>query len=252
MPKLYHFTLDPHGRRMRLALAEYGAAPLLSEERPWQPSDQLIDLNPTGLTPVYVEDDGAVVAGAEALTEYLEETLGRERPLIPGDTLARAEVRRLVAWFDIKFYAEVTEPVLTEKVIRRFVAAPGNGRGSPDMQRMRTGLQLLKPHLDYLAYLAEQRSWLAGNELSLADLAAAAHISAIDYLGEINWADHPCRAGLVQPDQVAAFLPRAAGRCDSRCCAIGPLCRARFLRRRKRRSPVCVRRPCARGFRSCG
>ncbi len=191
MPKLYHFTLDPHGRRMRLALAEYGAAPLLSEERPWQPSDQLIDLNPTGLTPVYVEDDGAVVAGAEALTEYLEETLGRERPLIPGDTLARAEVRRLVAWFDIKFYAEVTEPVLTEKVIRRFVAAPGNGRGSPDMQRMRTGLQLLKPHLDYLAYLAEQRSWLAGNELSLADLAAAAHISAIDYLGEINWADHP-------------------------------------------------------------
>lgn len=191
MPKLYHFTLDPHGRRMRLALAEYGAAPLLSEERPWLPSDQLIDLNPTGLTPVYVEDDGAVVAGAEALTEYLEETLGRERPLIPGDTLARAEVRRLVAWFDIKFYAEVTEPVLTEKVIRRFVAAPGNGRGSPDMQRMRTGLQLLKPHLDYLAYLAEQRSWLAGNELSLADLAAAAHISAIDYLGEINWADHP-------------------------------------------------------------
>ena len=128
MPKLYHFTLDPHGRRMRLALAEYGAAPLLSEERPWQPSDQLIDLNPTGLTPVYVEDDGAVVAGAEALTEYLEETLGRERPLIPGDTLARAEVRRLVAWFDIKFYAEVTEPVLTEKVIRRFVAAPGNHR----------------------------------------------------------------------------------------------------------------------------
>jgi glutathione S-transferase len=191
MPKLHHFTLDPHGRRMRLALAEYGVAVSLAEERPWQPSDALIDLNPAGVSPVYVEDDGAAVASAEALTEYLEETLGKERPLIPGNALARAEVRRLVAWFDMKFYAEVTEPVLTEKVIRRFVAAPGNGRGSPDMQRMRAGLHMLKPHLDYLGFLAEQRSWLAGSDLSLADLAAAAHISAIDYLGEINWADHP-------------------------------------------------------------
>ncbi|MFT3673650.1 glutathione S-transferase family protein [Aestuariivirga sp.] len=191
MPQLHHFTLDPQGRRMRLALAEYGVAATLIEERPWQPSQTLLDLNPAGLSPVYVEDNGASVAGAEALTEYLEETLGKERPLVPGSALARAEVRRLVAWFDIKFYAEVTEPVLTEKVIRRFVAAPGNGRGSPDMQRMRAGLQMLKPHLDYLGYLAEQRSWLAGNDLSLADLAAAAHISAIDYLGEINWADHP-------------------------------------------------------------
>jgi glutathione S-transferase len=130
------------------------------------------------------------VAGAEAVSEYLEETLGNGRSLIPGSALARAEVRRLVAWFDVKFYAEVTEPVLTEKVIRRFVAST-SGRGSPDMQRMRSGLQMLKPHLDYLGFLAEERSWLAGDELSLADLAAAAHISAIDYLGEITWADHP-------------------------------------------------------------
>lgn len=191
MPRLLHFTLDPHGRRMRLALAEYGVTVSLAEERPWQPSQQVLDLNPAGLTPIYVEDNGVAVAGAEALSEYLEETLGAERPLIPGNALARAEVRRLMAWFDVKFYAEVTEPVLTEKVIRRFVAAAGTGRGSPDMQRMRSGLQMLKPHLDYLGYLAEERSWLAGDELSLADLAAAAHISAIDYLGEINWAEHP-------------------------------------------------------------
>lgn len=190
MPKLIHFTLDPHGRRMRLALAEYGQPVTLAEERPWQPSEQVLNLNPAGLTPIYVDDSGVAVAGAEALTEYLEETLGATRPLIPGSTLARAEVRRLVAWFDIKFYAEVTEPVLTEKVIRRFVAST-SGRGSPDMQRMRSGLQMLKPHLDYLGFLAEERSWLAGDDLSLADLAAAAHISAIDYLGEINWADHP-------------------------------------------------------------
>jgi glutathione S-transferase len=190
MPKLHHFTLDPHGRRIRLSLAEYGVEASLAEEKPWAPSQTVLDLNPSGQTPIYIEDSGVAIAGAEALTEYLEETLGERRSLIPGTPVQRAEVRRLVAWFDVKFYAEVTEPVLTEKVIRRFVAST-SGRGSPDMQRMRQGLQLLKPHLDYLAALAEERAYLAGDNLSLADLAAAAHISAIDYLGEISWADHP-------------------------------------------------------------
>ena len=190
MPRLLHFILDPQGRRIRLALAEYGVAVTLAEERPWQPSQQVLELNPAGLTPIYLEDSGIAISGAEAVTDYLEETVGTERSLIPGNAIARAEVRRLMAWFDVKFYAEVTEPVLTEKVIRRFVVSL-SGRGSPDMQRMRSGLQLLKPHLDYIGALAEERSWLAGDHLSLADLAAAAHISAIDYLGEINWAEHP-------------------------------------------------------------
>ena len=190
MPRLHHFTLDPYGRRLRLALAEYGAEIQLTEERPWQPSAQLLQLNATGLSPVYVEDSGIAIAGPEAITEYLEETLGKSRPLIPGSAMARAEVRRLVSWFDVKFYTEVTEPVLTEKVIRRFVAA-SNGSGSPNMARVRGGLSMMKSHLDYIAALSEQRDWLAGDALSIADLAAAAHISAVDYLGDIAWADHP-------------------------------------------------------------
>ena len=95
-----------------------------------------------------------------------------------------------MAWFDVKFYTEVTEPVLTEKVIRRFVPS-STGAGSPNMSRVRTSLGILKNHLDYVGHLSEQRSWLAGNDLSLADLAAAAHISAIDYLGDVPWPEHP-------------------------------------------------------------
>jgi glutathione S-transferase len=190
MPKLHHFTLDPHGRRLRLSLEEYGVAVQLTEERPWQPSAQLHKLNPSGMSPVYVEDSGIAICGAEAITEYLEETIGQHMPLIPGSVVARAEVRRLVSWFDVKFYTEVTEPVLTEKVIRRFVASP-TGSSAPNMGRVRQGLQVLKAHLDYIGALAEERSWLAGDHLSLADLAAAAHISAIDYIGDVPWADHP-------------------------------------------------------------
>jgi glutathione S-transferase len=190
MPKLHHFTLDPHGRRLRLALSEYGVDVQLAEERPWQSSPKLAQLNPAGLSPVYVEDSGVAICGPEAITEYLEETLGAQHTLIPGSPLARAEVRRLVSWFDVKFYTEVTEPVLTEKVIRRFVASP-SGSSAPNMARVRQGLQVLKAHLDYIGALSEERSWLAGDELSLADLAAAAHISAIDYLGDVPWAEHP-------------------------------------------------------------
>ena len=190
MPKLHHFTLDPYGRRLRLSLAEYGVEVRLVEERPWQPSPQLAQLNPSGLSPVYLEDSGIAISGPEAITEYLEETVGQQKPLIPGSAITRAEVRRLVAWFDVKFYAEVTEPVLTEKVIRRFVPSAA-GSSSPQMARVRNGLQVLRAHLDYIGALSEERSWLAGDDLSLADLAAAAHISAIDYLGDVPWADHP-------------------------------------------------------------
>lgn len=190
MPKLHHFTLDPYGRRLRLALAEYGVEPQLTEERPWQPSQQLLQLNPSGLSPVYVEDAGFAICGSEAITEYLEETIGTAKPLLRGNAVARAEIRRLLSWFDVKFYTEVTEPVLTEKVIRRFVASP-TGSSSPQMARVRQGLTVLKPHLDYIGALAEQRSWLGGDDLSLADLAAAAHLSAIDYLGDVPWAEHP-------------------------------------------------------------
>ncbi len=182
--------LDPYSRRMRLALAEYGTDIELIDERLWQPSQTLLDLNPSGLSPVYVEDGGLAVCGAEALTEYLEETLGANKSLLPGNALQRAEIRRLLAWFDVKFYAEVTEPILTERVLRRFMAAVG-GSSSPDTTRMRQATTNLRPHLDYVSYLAEHRSWLGGTELSLADLAAAAHLSALDYIGIVPWADHP-------------------------------------------------------------
>ena len=187
MAKLYHFTLDPYSRRIRLALAEKGAVTALVEEKPWAPSQQLVDLNPSCLLPVLLEDSGTAICGVEALSEYLEERALGDKPLLPGNAIQRAEIRRLVAWFDVKFYTEVTEPLLTEKVVKRFMRGPA----APEMARVRSALQRLKPHLDYVAWLAEERSFLAGDDLSMADLAAAAHLSAIDYLGDINWAENP-------------------------------------------------------------
>jgi glutathione S-transferase len=190
MPSLVHFTLDPFSRRMRLALGEYGVPVELIDEAPWEPSPDIFELNPAGTLPVYLEDTSSPVCGAEAIGEFLEETKATRTSLIPGDAYERAEVRRLVSWFDTKFYAEVSEPVITEKVIRRFLPREAGG-GGIDTTRVRNAMARLRDHLDYIGHLADHRTWLAGDQLSLADLAAAAHISAVDYFGDIPWAEYP-------------------------------------------------------------
>jgi glutathione S-transferase len=188
MPKLYHFSLDPMSRRLRLALAEYGWGFELIEQKPWEPDPALYGLNAAGAVPVFVTDAGEPLSGVEAVSEYLEETREDRPSLMPGTPLQRAEIRRLTGWFDTKFYAEVSEPVLTEKAIRRFLAREAGG-GSPDMNRVRSGLTRLRAHLEYVEALIDRRRWLAGDELSVADLAAAAHLSCLDYLGDVPWAE---------------------------------------------------------------
>lgn len=190
MASLIHFSLDPFSRRVRLALSEYGAAIDMIEEEPWAPSADIFALNPAGTLPIYVENSTTVICGIEAIGEYLEETRNSAASLIPGGVTERAEVRRLVGWFDTKFYTEVSEPALTEKIIRRFMAREAGG-GAPDMARVRQATARLRPHLVYISQLANDRDWLAGADLSLADLAAAAHISVIDYLGDVPWAEYP-------------------------------------------------------------
>ena len=193
MRKLYHFPLCPFSRRIRLALAEHGMETEFVEERPWEKREAFFALNPAGAIPVLVEDDRTVIAGIEALSEYLEEvgsgTMARVS-LLGGDPVQRAEVRRLAAWFDNKFNAEVTLNLVLEKVDRRFMRA-SDGGGAPDMVAVRAGRENIRYHLDYIGHLVASRNWLAGDYLSHADLAAAAHISCIDYLGDVPWDANP-------------------------------------------------------------
>ena len=109
---------------------------------------------------------------------------------MPPEPLARAEVRRLVDWFDRKFAAEVSDGLIFEKVTRRFLTT-AEGGGAPEMGVVRAALHNLRYHLDYISYLMEDRRWLAGEVLTLADLAAAAHLSCLDYVGDVPWSQYP-------------------------------------------------------------
>ena len=181
MRTLYHFWLSPGARKVRLILKEKNLEFDLKIERSWERRPEFLALNPAGETPVLVEADGTVLADSAAIAEYLEEVYP-DRPLIGLDPVQRAETRRLVGWFDGKFNVEVTQNLVEEKMTKRLL-----GQGQPNSATIRAGSANLRQHLDYIGWLVERRNYLAGDQFSLADIAAAAHLSAIDYLGDVPW-----------------------------------------------------------------
>ncbi|MDA0702206.1 MAG: glutathione S-transferase family protein [Proteobacteria bacterium] len=184
MRTLYHLWLSPYSRKVRLALQEKGLEFTLKVEKVWERRVEFLAFNPAGQVPVLVEEDGSVIADSMAICEYLEE-ISPAVPLIGGSPAERAEVRRIAQWFDLKFGREVSTLLTNEKLLRRFL-----GRGEPDAASIRAGLQNIHYHLDYIGWLAERRNWLAGDDFSLADIAAGAHLSCVDYLGDVPWQDH--------------------------------------------------------------
>jgi len=183
MRVLYHSLLSAASRKVRVVLAEKNLDFTMKAEKPWERRPEFLALNPAGEVPVLIDGDN-VLAGTDAIVEYLDETY-REKMLIGINPLDRAEVRRLVAWFDIKMDREVTENLIGEKMMKRMI-----GEGQPNSQAIRAGHANLPHHLDYIGYLVDRRRWLAGDHFSIADITAAAHLSALDYLGDVPWDQH--------------------------------------------------------------
>jgi glutathione S-transferase len=185
MRLLYHLPLSPYARKVRLALAEKGLAFELKLEKVWERRPDFLALNPAAQVPVLVEETGLAIVDSTAICEYLDEAYP-DMPLLGRSFAERAECRRLVAWFDGKFAREVDDNLLFEKLMKRLL-----GRGEPEAGAIRAGFANLRHHLTYLGWLAEHRKWLAGESLTLADLAAAAHLSALDFLGDVDWSVCP-------------------------------------------------------------
>ncbi len=180
MIRLFHVPLSPFCRKVRLSLGEKKLELELVEERYWEKDTDFLRRNPAGKVPV-IKMDGLTMAESSAICEYIEEKYP-EPALLPGDPAERFEVRRLVSWFDDKFHSEVTSKLLYERVNKKIM-----GQGYPDSKNVKAGAKAIKFHLDYMGWLLNDRRWLAGEQMSLADFAAAAHFSALDYISDIDW-----------------------------------------------------------------
>ncbi len=181
---LYHLWMSPACRKVRITLLEKKLDFELRAENVFERRDEFLSLNPAGEVPVLVETDGSALSGSDAICEFLDE-VHPEPPLLGRQAMQRAEVRRLVQWFDGKFNTEVTENLIGEKLMKRFL-----GLGAPNSKAVRAGHANIHHHLDYIGYLTERRTWLAGGNFSLADITAAAHISIVDYQGDVPWEQH--------------------------------------------------------------
>jgi len=180
MNRLFHFALSPFCRKVRLVLAEKKIDVELVDERYWEPTTEFLRRNPAGQVPV-LKIDGMMLSESNAICEYIEETVP-EPALMPREPKARAEVRRLVGWFDGKFHDEVTSNLVYERVNKKVMRG-----GYPDGRAVKMGATRIKYHLDYMTWLLDHRRWLAGDRMTMADFTAAAHLSCLDYISDVDW-----------------------------------------------------------------
>ena len=109
----------------------------------------------------------------------------------------------MISWFDVKFQREVTANLVDEKLMKPYLKM-----GEPHGPSVRAGHANIHYHLDYIGFLTEKRAWLAGDAFSLADIAAAAHLSCIDYMGDVPWEEHQAaRDWYMKIKSRPSFLP---------------------------------------------
>lgn len=177
----------------RIALAEKKLKVRDVIVNPWQAEPDFLALTAEGTPPVLIDltQHGTLtISGVRAITEYANDG-SKRHPLLSEDAYERAEARRICAWFSERFTADVDAYILTEKVERAVLSQTQYDVGPADPKVLREGRVYLGEHLTYLTSLLEKRDWLAGRQYSLGDIAAAAHLSCLDFLGEIHWRDYP-------------------------------------------------------------
>jgi glutathione S-transferase len=213
MRTLLHMPFDPSSRFIRLVLAEKGVPARLAETRPHDPDSDLTRFNPAMTLPVLIDEPPTggeiAISPAGAIAEYIEETQGGGA-LMPATSAGRAETRRLIAWFESKFDSEVNALIVRRRIDGQLKTHRWN-----DPEPIGKMQQAMIWHLDYISYLLERRQWLAGDRLTVADLAAAAHLSVSDYFGFVPWPDfRDLRDWYARMKSRASMRPILADRLD--------------------------------------
>ena len=184
MYRLYHHPICPFSRKVRTFLAAKDIGFEYIQENFWERKKEFIAMNPAGTVPILFDNSNStVICESSVIIEYIEENHKDTKNYLGDSTIKRAEVRRLQNWFDEKFYNEISKYVLNERYFNRYLP----GSYSPDSEILRVSRKNLNIHLSYIEYLLESRKYLAGDQISVADFAAASQLSVLDYFGDINW-----------------------------------------------------------------
>jgi glutathione S-transferase len=166
--KLYNADLSPNCLRVRAVINELGLpvelvdVNLLSRERP----PELLEVNPNGKVPAFVDDDGFSLFESRAINVYLA-SKRPERGLYPDDPKRRAIVEQWSYWQALQL-GPVVQAIGYERLIK-----PQFGLGQTDEALVAQKIAELDKQLAVLEIGLDGKEWLAGS-LSLADFATAA------------------------------------------------------------------------------
>jgi glutathione S-transferase len=185
MLMLYHHPSCPFSRAIRLILQEKRLDFALRVENDWERRPAFSALNSAGEVPVLVDGKHPPIAEFWSIIEYLEEAYTDVPLLDRKDIDRRAHERRITSWFARKFYNEVTGYILKERVLRYYLR-----QGAPNSESIRVAKTNIHYHMRYLAFLLEDKRWLMGERITIADLTAAGQLSILDYLGDVPWDSH--------------------------------------------------------------
>ena len=183
MYRLYHQIICPFSRKIRILMTEKNLDFHLIVENFWLNRRDFIALNPRLQVPVLLDEKNFGICGSANIVEYLEEKHDCGRKFLGTDIYEKAEIRRLQEWFDEKFFTEVSRYILNERYFNQFL----HKKNTPNLEVIRIAKYNLENHLDYLEFLLTNSQYLALDRFTIADIAAAAQISALDYFGDIRW-----------------------------------------------------------------
>ena len=184
MITLYHYYLCSSSRYIRLILEEQKIKYETQLENYWKPQKDFLQLNPAGHLPVIVNEENFPVIGANACIEYIKDLEVKNR-LFVDDYREKAEINRLVHWFDVIFKKEVFDPIIYEKVFSGIL-----DNITPNSENIRAALNNLDFHIEYFNYLLNSKNYFIKDDLTFLDFLAAANFSVLDYLGLLNLKDY--------------------------------------------------------------
>lgn len=187
MYKIYHQTICPFSRKVRILLGAKNIEFELAEENFWERRKEFITMNTMGTVPVLFNiNSGDIIPCSSVIVEYLNEKYPDGYDYIGSSVAQRVEARRLQYWFDHKFFNEVSKVILDERYFNRFL----KNRPSANPNKIMICKSNMEVHFSYMEYLLSKRQYLAGDQITIADFAAAGQISSLDYFGDINWRNY--------------------------------------------------------------
>ena len=179
MYTLYYHPSCVFSRIIKTLLQELKYDFRTEEKKFWERPQSLIDINPSGELPILINDNDGMIIGVYPITEYL---MYKNQDWVLLDNIKINEIRRLVFWFNNKFFEEVTKYIINEKLLKLLM-----NYGSPNSKYLRAAKENLSQHMSYISQLLQKNEFIACDRITIADITAANHLMLLDYFNEIRW-----------------------------------------------------------------